>query len=142
MGQHFTSKVKDTGASHGFRVRQKMERSSTGVVTRKQDNHLGIWRESWKRMDILIVCFSDSCASYLIHVLLRGKLFPTTQKGISNKTKTEGESLNHHNFPKHEAQVTFNLSTGQNKRKRKKQKQKQNSIKNITLLLFVKFVLR
>ena len=89
-----------------------------------------------------------SCAS-LIHVLLiwfmcfsEVSYFPQHKKGISNKTKTEGESLNHHNFPKHEAQVTFNLSTGQNKRKRKKQKQKQNSIKNITFLLFVKFVLR
>lgn len=48
--------------------------------------------------------------------------FPQHKKGISNKTKTEGESLNNHNFPKYEAQVTLNLSTGQKKSKRKKKK--------------------
>ena len=76
--------------------------------------------------------------SYLIHVLLRGKLCPTTQKGDIKK-KSERESLNYHNFPKHETQVTSNLSTGQKKRK---EKTKQNSNKNITFLLFVKFAQR
>ena len=75
--------------------------------------------------------------SYLVHVLLRGKLCPTTEKGdFKKKKKSERESLNYHNFPKHETQVTFNLSTGQKKRK---EKTKQNSNKNITFLLFVKF---
>ena len=121
-------KDKDIGASRGLRLRQKKERSSTGVVTRKQGNRLRIRRSHekvWTADLIWFMYFSE--VSYV----------PQQRKGISKKKKkSERESLNYHNFPKHETQVTFNLSTGQKKRK---EKTKQNSNKNITFLLFVKF---